>query len=71
MKIISKPKYFKVKCYRCASVIMFNYYEINQDYNPKNYSITCPECNFKIPVGIADCNNEFNLLNHVETIYEE
>lgn len=71
MEVISKPKYYKVKCDSCYSTIKFNYYEITKDYNPKNFSINCPVCHQNIPVGIKDSNNYFNMLNNVEPIYEE
>lgn len=71
MKVASKPKFYRVKCDSCASIIDFRYTEINQDSNSKTGSINCLECNYRIPVARLSYENKFTLLDTVKPIYED
>ena len=70
MKVLSKPKYYKVKCNKCLSIIGFQLNEIidNYDYTA---TIRCPICNKPINVGTLNESFSLSLSNDVEPIYED
>ena len=69
MKVLLKPKYYKVKCNKCLSLIGFRLNEVSSDIN-NNPVVYCPVCSSSIIVG-DNRKYSITLSDNVEPIYEE